>query len=229
MFDFNLEQVRIHHFASEDIQANMYVFMFNNDAVIVDPNFNDEALNLLKKSNIKNAVVFLTHEHPDHTCGLPYLKEIFDFTVICQSQASFSIANKVNNRPLLISFILAKNDEINGTNLADEYIKKYREFECSADTVFDNEYKYYWHNINFNFRSTPGHSLGSCCILVNDKCVITGDSLLPDYPVITRFPGGSIKDYREKTLPFLQSLNPNLIVLPGHGRLCKLGECLRRV
>ena len=78
-----------------------------------------------------------------------------------------------------------------------------------------------------SFHHIPGHSQGSCCILLNNKVLFTGDSLLAEYPVITRFPGGSSKDYKNISLPFLKSLNPNLVVYPGHGKSERLGNILK--
>lgn len=67
------------------------------------------------------------------------------------------------------------------------------------------------------FVSTPGHTAGSCCIIWNDTTVFTGDSLLLNTPTITRLPGGSTKQYKNITLPFLKSLPRDMFVLPGHG------------
>ena len=48
-------------------------------------------------------------------------------------------------------------------------------------------------------------------------------------PVITRFPGGSTRDYKDKTLPFLYSLDQKLVALPGHGHTFLLGDALAKV
>ena len=64
--------------------------------------------------------------------------------------------------------------------------------------------------------STPGHSLGSICAVVDDKCIFTGDSLL-NVPVVTKLPGGSKKDYFEKTKVFFSKFDDDILVFPGHG------------
>ena len=55
--------------------------------------------------------------------------------------------------------------------------------------------------------------------LVEDggRIVFTGDTLLQDYPVILKFPGGNQADYERAALPYLQALDPESIILPGHG------------
>ena len=66
-------------------------------------------------------------------------------------------------------------------------------------------------------RETPGHSTGSICIEVNKKYIFTGDSLVDGAKIITRLPGGSKKAYKEITKPYLDSLNKDVVVFPGHG------------
>ena len=65
---------------------------------------------------------------------------------------------------------------------------------------------------------TPGHSPGSICILINDKYIFSGDSLVDGNKVITRLPGGSRKDYNQITKPFLEGLSEDSIIFPGHGQ-----------
>ncbi len=221
-----LGNVEFYHFISAEIKSNMFIFLHGGEAVIIDPHYQSSALNLLQKNKIKKTFILLTHEHPDHTYGLPYLKDFLDCTIVCHTQADLFISAKENNRPLLITFILAQQDEMFGSHLVKDFMETYREYAYHADITFDTEYTFHWNDIIFHFISTPGHSPGSCCILVNDELIVTGDSLLSGYPVITRFPGGSTKDYQEKTLPYLKSLNKELIVLPGHGKICKLSEIL---
>ena len=80
---------------------------------------------------------------------------------------------------------------------------------------------------------TPGHSDCSQCIELHYSpagktesdskietsllAVFTGDSLVNGHDVITRFPTGSKKVFRETTEPYLRSLPDDLIILPGHG------------
>ncbi len=68
---------------------------------------------------------------------------------------------------------------------------------------------------------TPGHTDGSICLLVNDKALLTGDTLFLDG--IGRPDLGRDKQEIEKgaktlfkTLDKVRQLNPNLIVLPAH-------------
>lgn len=72
--------------------------------------------------------------------------------------------------------------------------------------------------------ATPGHSKGSCCIEVDSKYVFTGDSLIQDIPVITRYPGGSMEEYERQTVPYLEKLSEEAFIMPGHGVPCNMGK-----
>ena len=219
-----LPSIKFHRFESEYLGTNMYLTFSDDEALIVDPHFDETADNLLRERNVKKITVFLTHEHPDHTSGLPWLKNNFDTEIICQKQCSDSIAVERNNRPYLITFVLAQKDEENGTHLLEKFESEYRSFSAVADTIFNDDFSYDWHGIRFYFRHTPGHSKGGCCITVNDEAVFTGDCLIFDTPVITRFPGGDQKEYELSTKPYLDSFPDETIVFPGHGKTFKMKE-----
>lgn len=194
----------------------MYIIIQNNQALIIDPHFSNNVKNLLNKNNIQKILVLLTHEHPDHISGIDWLSKNFNIDIICQSACAKAIANIKNTRPLLISLILEEKDRLNGTNILEEFNKEYRVFSYNADIVFEKYLSTKWQNHNLFFYSTPGHSIGSACIVFDNQIIFSGDSLIKDMPIITRFPSGSAKDYRNITIPFLESLDMNLIVLPGH-------------
>lgn len=208
------------------INANMYVIIENHNALVFDPHVSQDILNLLKANSVNDVTVILTHEHPDHTSGVNWLSEHFATKLICQENCAKSIADKKNNRPVLISLILAEQDKINGTNESEKLKDWFTSYDLCADITFSDEFEYNWGLHKLVFKHTPGHSIGSCCIILDDCLFITGDSVLKDYPIITRFPGGSKKDYNNIVIPFLKSLDTNLNVLPGHGNIFKLYDLI---
>ena len=220
----SLPTIKFCRFESEFVGTNMYLTISGDEALIVDPHFDKQADDLLKERSVRKITVFLTHEHPDHTHGLPWLKENFDTAVICQEQCAASIGVEKNNRPYLITFVLSQRDKENGTYLLDKFKRTVRPYAFKADKTFDKELDYNWIGHRFHFRHTPGHSKGSCCITVNDAAVFTGDSLIFDTSVITRFPGGSKEDFETKTKPYLNTFADETIVLAGHGKTFKMKE-----
>jgi glyoxylase-like metal-dependent hydrolase (beta-lactamase superfamily II) len=65
---------------------------------------------------------------------------------------------------------------------------------------------------------TPGHTEGSVCLLAEgERLLFTGDTLFQGARGRTDLPGGS-DDQMVESLSRLASLDPDLVVLPGHGR-----------
>ena len=222
MEKLSLPSVDFYRFESEFVGTNMYLAVADGEALIVDPHFDSEADAML--TGISKATVFLTHEHPDHTCGIPWLKDKFPVTLVCSKKCAEVIAVEKNNRPYLMTFVLAQKDEQNGTNLSEKFAKTVRPFACTADVAFDGEFDYRWGGIDFHFTPAPGHSKGGCLIYFGKEAVFTGDNLILNTPVITRFPGGSQREYDEKTKPLLDAIPNGTLILTGHGKVFKKGE-----
>lgn len=211
-------------FVSEDVHANMYILLNGVRALVVDPHPAPQALALLREAGIAECSLLLTHEHPDHTGGVYRFQQLFRSELICHEACARAIAFPDENYPVLIVAMLAVQDERNGTNTAEHFRRNYEERLYQADVTFAERLEWIWEQEHFFLVSTPGHSAGSCCIIWNDAAVFTGDSLLKDIPAITRLPGGSTKRYKAETLPFLASLNRELVALPGHGLEFRLGD-----
>lgn len=224
MEKIGIGDITVYRFESEWVGTNMYVLFSDDEALIVDPHPDEEAATLLARKNIKKATVFLTHEHPDHTCGVPWLKEKIGISVVCQRICAETVKEEKNNRPYLITFVLAQRDKEQGTHLLEKFEKTVRPYTVQANTVFNDVFSFDWGGKRFVFTPTPGHSKGSCCIKMNEAAVFTGDNLIWDTPVITRFPGGSLDEFNEKTKPYLDALPDDILVLAGHGRVFKMRE-----
>ena len=72
----------------------------------------------------------------------------------------------------------------------------------------------------FTVISTPGHSRGSVCLILDDL-IFTGDTLFYNSCGRTDFPGGSVADM-QKSLARLAAMPGNYTVLPGHGAATSL-------
>jgi glyoxylase-like metal-dependent hydrolase (beta-lactamase superfamily II) len=66
----------------------------------------------------------------------------------------------------------------------------------------------------FQIIHTPGHSPGSCCILIEDN-LFTGDTLFINACGRVDLPGSNSEDMRQSLLK-LAKLEPGIIVYPGH-------------
>ena len=70
-------------------------------------------------------------------------------------------------------------------------------------------------NFNISFISTPGHTKGGICILLENYAIFTGDTLFIGNCGRADLPGGDI-DELFKSLQKIKKLSNELIVYPGH-------------
>ena len=196
----------------------MYIIIRNHEALVIDPHENQDLLLLLISNDVKKVTIILTHEHPDHISGIYWLQEHFDCLLICQQFCANYISNPKNVRPILIYFVLDERDRMNGTHFLEKFNSNYVMRTYNADITFDETLLYEWKKYLLEFYHIPGHSKGSCIIVFDKTIAFTGDSLMKDDPIITRFPGGNRKVYQTETLPRLkETLNADMTIFPGHG------------
>ena len=221
---FQNNNLTIYKSIFEYIDSNMYMIIENHRALIIDPHKNNDVADVLNRNEINDITIILTHEHPDHVSGLKWLQDNFKTTVISTKETSDYISDEKNTRPILITFVLEEQDKQNGTNLLEKFKQNNEPFATKADITFEEDFEYVWNSHSLRFKKVLGHSKGSCLIFLDDNIVFTGDSLMKDYPIITRFPRGNNKVYKSETIPYLETLDANLEVFPGHGKIFKLKD-----
>ena len=94
-------------------------------------------------------------------------------------------------------------------------------FNCQeADITFKEYYIFRWLGHTVELFSTPGRSVGSCCIVLVDILFVGGTVL--ENNLMVKFPGSSKKLYRSVTVPLLEKLLLGKCVTrvyPGHGNV----------
>lgn len=70
-------------------------------------------------------------------------------------------------------------------------------------------------DVNLKFIMTPGHTKGGICIIVDEKAIITGDTLFIGDCGRTDLLGGSLSEMFD-SLQKIKKLPDELIVYPGH-------------
>ena len=213
--------LNIRRYIFKPVLTNMYVFIEGENALVVDPCVSDDALAVLYENKIKYVLITLTHEHFDHTTGVNWIRSFFDCHLVCHEQCAIHIGNIRNNRPSRFAALLISRGENAINDLKELNIQPYA---CFAEETFSNELLIEWCGHNIKFKPTPGHSLGSCCIELDNEYLFTGDSLIKETPIITRFVGGDQADYNMITLPYLKSIPINYWILPGHGQPFHRGD-----
>ena len=83
------------------VKSNMFIIIRGKDAIVIDPNDNPEGLKLLKDRGVEVIHILLTHEHFDHTVGVPVLQQAFPQNdLFCQEEAEKYISSKRGNNPM---------------------------------------------------------------------------------------------------------------------------------
>ncbi|MCQ2171315.1 MAG: MBL fold metallo-hydrolase [Bacteroidales bacterium] len=198
------------------VNSNMFIIIRGEEALIIDPNINEEVIDLLHKHNVNEVYILLSHEHYDHTSGVLWLQSLFDTKLICNRICAEIVAQQKYNNPMLVALVLADKDKQDGGNRYAEFKKSFKPYTLKADKIYDTPCVFQLMGMTFKGSQTPGHSPGSWCLVVDDAFVITGDTLIKDTPVVIRFIESREQDYRNIAIPYLKSLNPELMVLPGH-------------
>ena len=222
-----LNGLNIYKFASKFIDANSYVICANKEALVIDPNESKELDKFLTQYSPQKITILLTHEHIDHVIGYPRLQKRYATELICQKNCAEFIVDSRNNYPSLIRIALEYKDEKEGTHLTQEFLEQTEDifpFCITADKTFGEELSLIWQEQEIFCKHCEGHSPGSCCFILNNVAIFTGDSLIYNTPVITRFPGGNSQKYLSKTKPFLNSMPEFMKVFPGHGRVFEIKE-----
>jgi len=173
---------------------NTYLLDNNKDAILIDPGENlKSVLKDILKYNIK--AILLTHGHIDHVDGIKEFK----------------------NTPIYIykDELSVLNDKTN--SLYDLYFDTlpYNTGDLNIIKLNDNqEFNLIGHNIKV--IHTPGHTIGSCCYLVDNKILFSGDTLFQVGMGRTDFPTGNFNQMMD-SLNKLKKLDESILVYPGHG------------
>jgi glyoxylase-like metal-dependent hydrolase (beta-lactamase superfamily II) len=211
----------VYQFVMPVIASNMYIVMADKKALIVDPHVNEEAMDLLQDNEVQDIVIVLTHEHYDHISGVNFFREKYSCIVYGNEKCRDYVMTPTKNMSTYFMALFIDRVEEERKKVQDLVQADYC---CKVDVCFVDSMDMVWEGLNIHLLETPGHSRGSICAVVNGAYIFTGDSLVQGAKIITRLPGGSKKMYQEKTKPFLESLDEDMVVFPGHGRISSVGE-----
>ena len=216
--------LEIYRFRYEPVDSNMWFIPIGKRGFVIDPNISEELLTVLKKFGITNVQIVLTHEHYDHTTGVEWLQNQIEAKLFCQTDCSKYIASGKGNSLRLVAMALKTKDLSDGGHRCDDFMAAYKPYILKADETFGEKGIVAVDEVSFDCYSTPGHSPGSACYILDNKYVFTGDSLIQNTPTILRFRTSNKDIYERITLPFLKSLDKNMLVFPGHGEPFKINE-----
>lgn len=217
-------QLPIYRLRYEPVDSNMFFIPMGDVGVVFDPNISDELSPLLREYGTKRLQIILTHEHYDHTTGVKWLQDLIEAPVFCHEDCAKYISSDKGNSPRLVAMALKTKDLADGGKRYENFIASYVPYTLTADMTFTERATFEVGDCCFDCVSTPGHSPGSACYLLEGKYIFTGDSLIQNTPTITRFKTSNNATFESVTRPFLKSLDKNIWVFPGHGEPFTINE-----
>lgn len=211
----------IYQYSCDPLDSNMYILIEGSSALVIDPCISKEAENLIENINVADIMIILTHEHFDHISGVKWFQKKYGATVLCSKKCAARITDPSTNLSQFIDAFFVDREKEEREQLHAMFGEA---FSCKADRCFEGRTEFEWMNHIVSIEETPGHSPGSCCILIDDNILFSGDSLIPDEKPITRLPGSNKKEYHIITIPFLESLCKEIEVFPGHKNSFKMSD-----
>lgn len=178
-------------------QTNTYILEIDNKIIVFDPACKvDKLLPYLNGKEL--LAVLLTHGHFDHIKACDDLYKMFKVPIYIHEADIEMTKNKGWGRVFGLQAVPT----------------------ISVPLVKLKETKYKIGPFNFEVLFTPGHSKGSVCYLFDD-CIFTGDTLFKLACGRSDLEGGDISELKS-SLRMLKTLNPSLIVYPGHDEITNL-------
>lgn len=180
--------------------TNGYLFWDKGGAAFfVDPGGDPEdVINWVNRENLSLKAIILTHGHADHIAGAAKLLDEFRCDLMVHKEDEPMLSNGEKNLSVNL-----------GTDcppiVATGYLSNGEGFSVGT--------------MDLKVIHTPGHTMGSCCLLVTDESrsiLITGDTLFARSIGRTDLPG-SVPDLMAASLNLFMDMDDDLTVLPGHG------------
>lgn len=183
------------------VQTNCYILMDQGHALIIDPGAPIQDLDaILDAHQCQLDAICLTHAHFDHIGGIPSILEKYPVDVyVHPKEVSFFADTKLN--------------------VSQAFMQPFS-FACEPKAL--KEGKQTIGSFDLDVLYTPGHSVGSLCILYKD-ILFSGDTLFMGSIGRTDMVTGSYSEIIH-SLEKLKALKLNYYVLPGHGPQSSLDD-----
>jgi glyoxylase-like metal-dependent hydrolase (beta-lactamase superfamily II) len=106
------------------------------------------------------------------------------------------------------------NDEV--VKVTGSKIIQHKSSPLKKDIEVNDGQSIKFEDIMLKIIHTPGHSPDSICIIINDKNILTGDTLFVGSCGRVDLPGSNPNDMYNSIYHKIYNLDENLIVYPGH-------------
>ena len=160
-----------------------------------------EILDTVKELGADVKYILLTHGHFDHIMGLNDLKEALNAQAVINKN-DLTLSDKINEFTRMF-------------NMPETTPSVYEKFVDDGDVIQAGDMK-------IEVISTPGHTEGGVCYLVDDN-LFSGDTLFRDSVGRTDLWGGNFEKLSDSIKNKLFKLDDNIKVFPGHGPMTTIG------
>lgn len=196
--------MKIKQLISNTFEANCYLILHQNKAVIIDPCV---SVDIIQKELESHQLVgiFLTHGHFDHILHLEELAQKYSVKIFLHQNAIEKLSDFRKNYSRLLSTkieLIFDEERLQTINHLDKIY------------IFDD--------MPFTVFYTPGHTNCSVCYLI-DKYLFTGDTLFKENIGRSDLYSGDFATL-QKSLKFLKTFRDDIVVYPGHGMQTTIGD-----
>lgn len=155
------------------------VFLLSNERknILIDTSVKrlrkklEKRLDLLGIKSIDYLI--LTHSHFDHAANAQWIKQRFNSKIIIQSEEEKYLLTGENIIPKGTTFLTRPLINILGKRLF--HLFKYE--PCKPDIVVDSHYDLNAFVENLYLLHSPGHTIGSMSVIVDDEIAFVGDTM----------------------------------------------------
>lgn len=181
-------------------QENCFIYACpqTREAVIIDPG--DEAeriLETIQELNVVPKYIINTHGHIDHICAIDAVSEVY---------------------PVPFAIHPADVPMLSDEQMARLYERSGPPVKRKPDILLKEGDQFTFGTLSLEVLHTPGHSLGSVCLLSQPYCVFAGDTLFYRSIGRTDLPGGNYTQIVQSIREKLYTLDDELMVFSGHGQ-----------
>ena len=198
-------------------RSNVFLLTNGTNNILIDTSVSrlwgrlQKQLQKLKIDNVD--LLVLTHSHFDHAANANRIKEKFNSSVIIHKDEAEYLQRGDFIPPKGTTFLT----KIIVNTLSKFISSSIFQYElCVPDIIFDSTYDLKELGFNAYLTHTPGHTVGSISLIVDDEIAITGDTLFGV------FKGSILPPYAQNIDLLIKSwgklLKTNcLYFLPSHG------------